>query len=318
MQSIQVQKCCILFAAVALATSLSYNSASAGIVFTDGFGDGDRDNNGLDTGALVTDPLDLGIPWLLTDGTSAVTFRATDDSAGIGMGNALQLNNTGANNRPALGHFSPITMADGDTLVLRFDARLLSTSVNADRAVRWGLYHDTNGDDGTVDHGSTSSVSVDDIGYNVRVDAGADVSNGTSMDVTRDDTATGTSILQATATGIGITSANAADQFNDALKHHFELSLTRSGTSMVISLQKDGNAAISGTDASPASFIFDEVALGVRSSAAMDMRFDNIQVEYTSTIVPEPATLSLAALGAGALLISRRRQAAKRGQTSAD
>src|SRR4051812_12699913 len=100
MQSIQVQKCCILFAAVALATSLSYNSASAGIVFTDGFGDGDRDNNGLDTGALVTDPLDLGIPWLLTDGTSAVTFRATDDSAGIGMGNALQLNNTGANNRP--------------------------------------------------------------------------------------------------------------------------------------------------------------------------------------------------------------------------
>ncbi|HSU54405.1 MAG TPA: PEP-CTERM sorting domain-containing protein [Candidatus Dormibacteraeota bacterium] len=310
MKSIRLPEFCSGFAAAVMLASLSFSSASAGIIFTDGFGDGDRDNNGLDTGAVVTDPLDIGIPWLLTDGTSAVNFRAIDDSAGIGTGNALQLNNTGANNRPSVGHFSPITMADGDQLILRFDARLVSTSANADRAIRWGLYHDTSGDDGTVDHGSTSSLSVDDTGYNVRVDAGADVSNGTSMDVTRDDSATGTSIIQATTTGLGIASANAADQLKDALKHHFELSLTRSGTSMLISLQEDGNAAISGTDASPVGFVFDEIALGVRSSAAMDMRFDNIQLEY-NTLVPEPGTFGLFALGAGGLLIWRRRQAAE-------
>jgi hypothetical protein len=63
-------------------------------VFSDGFGDGDRDNNGLDAGATATDPSDVGIPWLLTDGTSAVNFRAIDDSAGIGAGNALQLTGT--------------------------------------------------------------------------------------------------------------------------------------------------------------------------------------------------------------------------------
>src|SRR5690349_14412090 len=100
--------CALLFVAL-----LSFSPLSAAIIFTDGFGDGDRDNNGLDAGAVVTDPTDVGVPWLLTDGTSAVNFKVVDDSAGLGSGNALQLNNTGSNNRPTLGHFSPVTMADG-------------------------------------------------------------------------------------------------------------------------------------------------------------------------------------------------------------
>jgi hypothetical protein len=311
MKSSLLQTSLIRLAMAIVVASSAYNVATAAIIFSDGFGDGDRDNNGLDAGAAVTDATDVGIAWLLTDGTSAVNFKAIDDSAGIGSGNALQLNNTGSNNRPSVGHFAPITMADGDKLILRFDARLLSTltaagaPTTADRAIRWGLYHDTNGDDGTVDHGSTGTLSVDDVGYNVRVDAGADVSNATSMDVTRDDTATGTSIIQATATGISVTSTNAADQFSDILKHHFELSIMRSGTGMLVSLQKDGNPAISGTDASPPGFVYDEVALSVRSSAAMDMRFDNIQVEYIP--VPEPAAMSLLAIATGALMLRRPR-----------
>jgi hypothetical protein len=273
-------------------------AASAAIIFTDGFGDGDRDNTGLDAGATATDPSDVGIPWLLTDGTSAVTFQAVDDTAGIGNGNALQLFNTSSNNRPTVGHFPAVTLADGEKLILRFDMRLVTTSAVVDRALRFGLYRDTNADDGTVDHGSASSVSVDDVGYNVRLDAGADVSNATSMDVTRDDSATGTSIIQATTTGISISSTNAANQMSDALKHHFELSLTRVGTGLLVSLQKDANGAISGTDATPTGFVFDEVALGLRSNASMDIRVDNIQVEYVQ--VPEPAGILM--LGAGSLL----------------
>jgi hypothetical protein len=283
--------------------AMASTGASAAIVFTDGFGDGDRDNNGLDSGATATDPTDVGIAWLMTDGTSAVNFKAIDDSAGIGTGNALQLNNTSSNNRPSVGHFSPVTLADGEKLVLRFDLRLVSATT-ADRGIRFGLYRDTNGDDGAVDHGSTASVSVDDVGYNCRIDAGSDVSNSTSMDVTRDDTATGTSIIQATTTGLGISSTNAINQLSDALSHHFELSLTRSGTSLLVSLQKDGNAAITGTDATPVGFVFDEVALGLRSGATYDVRFDNIQVEYV--LIPEPASLGLAGLGAMALAARRR------------
>jgi hypothetical protein len=290
--------------------SISYHTASAAVIFTDGFGDGDRDNSGIDSGATATDPTDVGIPWYLTDGTSAVTFRATDDSAGIGSGNALQLHNTGSNNRPTVGHFPSVSMVDGSKLILRFDARMVAVTTaagaptTADRAIRFGLYRDTNGDDGVGDHGSASSVSVDDVGYNARVDAGLDVSNSTSMDVTRDDTPTGTSILQATTTGIGVSSTNAVNQFADSLSHHFELILERSGTSMLVSLQKDSNAAITGTDATPVGFVFDEVALGVRSSAATDMRFDNIEVEY---IVPEPASLGMLMFGAAALAVQRRR-----------
>src|SRR4051812_38588537 len=200
--------------AAVISTILVCCPAHAAIIVSDGFGDGDRDNNGLDSGASVTDSTDIGIPWLLTDGTSAITFKAVDDSAGIGSANAMQLFNTGANNRPSVGHFAAQTLADGDQLILRFDLRLLSTttaalvSTTADRAIRFGLYHDTNNDDGTVDHGSTGSLSVDDVGYNCRVDAAADVSNTTYMDVTRDDTATGTSIIQATTTGLSISSSN--------------------------------------------------------------------------------------------------------------
>jgi len=292
-----------------IVVALPARAVLAAPIVSDGFGDGDRDNTGLDTGATATDATDIGIPWLLTDGTSAVNFLAVNDAAGIGSGNALQLNNTGSNNRPALGHFAPVTLNDGDKLVLRFDARLVSTSVAADRAVRFGLYHDTNADDGTVDHGSTGSVSVDDVGYNARLDAGPEAANTTTMDVTRDDTATGTSILQATATSLGISSTNTADQLSTSdLKNHFELTLLRSGASLLVTLQKDSNAAITGTDTTPTGFIFDEVALGVRSSAAMDMRFDNIQVEYTAG-VPEP--VGIATIGMiGACLLGRRRSRA--------
>jgi len=293
---------------------LSFNPLSAALIVSDGFGDGDRDNNGLDSGAVVTNASDVGIPWLLTDGTSAINFKVVDDSAGLGNDNALQLNNTGSNNRPTLGHFSPVTMVDGDRLILRFDARNLSTlnatggAITADRVMRWGLYHDTAGDDGTVDHGSASSVSVDDVGYNVRVDGGADASNSTSMDVTRDDSATGTNILQATTTGLGIASSNNADQFNDTSKHHFELTIQRFGSSMIVTLQNN-STTISGTDASPPGFVYDEVALGVRSNAAMDLRIDNLQVEYQP--VPEPATFGIALVSAGALLLTSGRRRSK-------
>ena len=81
---------------------------------------------------------------------------------------------------------------------------------------------------------------------------------------------------------------------------------TRSGTGMLVSLQKDSNAAISGTDATPTGFVYDEVALGVRSNAIMDLRFDNIQVEYVPG-VPEPASILLTGLG-GVLLLSRKRR----------
>ena len=292
------------FAAAALLSAACARGVIITNVVTDGFGDGDRDNNGLDTGAAVTNASDVGVPWLLTDGTSAVTFRAIDDTGGINTGNALQLNNTSSNNRPSVGHFPAVTLADGDAIRLRFDMRLVSVSTTtSDRNIRFGIYRDVNGDDGTVDHSSTGSVAIEDVGYNARIDAGNDVSNSTSMDVTRD--AEAVNIIQATTTGISVSSTNANDQLLiDGVGHHMEMILTRSGTGMVVSLQKDSNAVISNTDAAPPSFVFDEVALGVRSAAAFDVRFDNITVDYIAA--PEPTAFTLLTLGAAGSTLRRR------------
>ena len=143
----------------------------------------------------------------------------------------------------------------------------------------------------------------DDFGYNARVDGGADASNSTSMDVTRDNEAAHTAIIQATTTGISVASTNAANQFDDAVSRHFVLTLVRNGNSMNVSLQQDGNPVISNTDNSPPTFTFNEIAFGVRSNAATDLRIDNVQLVF----VPEPGAASLL-VAASALALSRRRR----------
>ena len=305
-------RACAVGAVALTAAVVPPQDAAAATIFTDGFGDGDRDNTGLDAGATATNPADTGLAWYLTNGTSSVALTAIDDSAGIGSGNALQLFNTASNNRPVVGRMpSAVALADGESLILRFDMRLLSVKntsgvdITADRAVRFGLYNDTANDFVAGDQGSTSTMYNDENGYNARVDAGNDVSNSTSMDVTRDADGLTTTIIQATTTGIGVASTNAADKLDDTLSHHFELSLTRSGTGMLVSLIQDGGPAISNTDATPPGFTFNEVAFGVRSNAAMDLRIDNVSVEH---VVPEPAGLAVIGLGAVGMLARRKRR----------
>src|SRR5438034_9344248 len=78
--------------------ALSSATAPAAVVFTDGFGDGDRDNNGT-TEVAPTNIADIGVPWFYAGGgTSNSILQAVDDSAGIGSGNALQLFNSPAQN----------------------------------------------------------------------------------------------------------------------------------------------------------------------------------------------------------------------------
>jgi hypothetical protein len=244
----------------------------------------------------------LDTAWFHAKGTSAVTLAVVDDSAGLGTGNALQLNNTGSNNRPIVGQFSPQTLSDGDSIVLNFDFRVVSSSQTApDRPIRFGLYNDA-GTWTTGNKGSTDVTYDDDLGYLGRIDYGS--ATGNTMDLTRDDSATG--IIGGTQTSIGVSTANTADRVTDALAHHMVMTLTRNGTSLNVSLKFDNQTAITGTDATPVGFTFNEVMLMTSSAAALDLRFDNVNVQYVAA-VPEPASSGLLVLAGGFGLRRRRR-----------
>jgi hypothetical protein len=102
---------------------------------------------------------------------------------------------------------------------------------------------------------------------------------------------------------------------DDDTVRHFVLTLTRNGTGLDYSLQQDDNAAITGTDATPTGFTFNEVSFSARSSAAMDLRLDNIEVEYAAAApVPEPAGAAIFALAAGGLGLGRRPRHRHRGR----
>ncbi|MEO0631151.1 MAG: hypothetical protein AAFY46_10560, partial [Planctomycetota bacterium] len=118
------------------------------ILVADGFGDGDRDNDGIAEGP-VTNALDVGQAWYLARGTSDVTISVADDSSGIGDGNAFDLLSDTAGNRPLISTFPLTTLADGDRILLRLDVRITENPIdavdsggsgNGDRRFRFGLY----------------------------------------------------------------------------------------------------------------------------------------------------------------------------------
>src|SRR5262245_61342391 len=93
--------------------SLICSTASASVVFSDNFTDGDRAG------------------FFLARGTGGVTLSVVDDSAGLGGGNALDHAQSGAgttSNRPIVAYFpSQSLLNDGDKLIYSLDARLLAT-----------------------------------------------------------------------------------------------------------------------------------------------------------------------------------------------
>ena len=162
----------ILPTGAALAIALAAAPVFA-VTITDGFGDADRNNDGViapyDTdlnvdGAIdgsdvttATDPGDTGLIWSGTRGFASVTkpkanAKIIDDSAGHGSGLALGAESvgTGSSMIGAFGQSVAIGPNVGDKIVAQIDFRIWTDSANPTPPpftgeLRWGLYQDTDG-----------------------------------------------------------------------------------------------------------------------------------------------------------------------------
>ncbi len=165
---------------------------------TDGFGDADRNNDGvidiydtdvnlsgtlndpvLDAGLMeietAEDATDVGVIWSATrgftgsnDGDPKANLKVVDDSAGFGTGYALSYEAKGGGSSAigAFGQSIAVGPNVGDKVVVSFDFRINPNTVNptpppANSQLRWGLFQDTDsqlGMSANVGQGNVSAV----------------------------------------------------------------------------------------------------------------------------------------------------------------
>jgi hypothetical protein len=278
-------------------------------VLTDGFGDGDRDNDATLDGP-VENAADVGAAFYTARASTNIAVSVASDTAAagapveIGTGNAMKVLTSTTSNRPIVANFASQTLADGDSISLTFDVRVTKDPIDVqDRKFRFGLYN-TGGT--LVTNNSSAAVTTDDdLGYFAEFDTGpaattvADV-RGDNIPVTPGDN----SFLGGTGThGVSLSSTNAAFSLDDNDAHRMVLTLTRAGAELNIELRFDGavvdTGSTGGSNPAALTFTYDEIAIGT-NGVALDYLIDNVSVDFQP--VPEPAGLALIGLAACALL----------------
>lgn len=274
-------KLCML--CIALMTAAG--TAQSQVLVSDGFGDGDRDNDGVLEGP-VTDAGDIGQAWYFARGSSAVTASIAADT-GIGSGNALDLVSDTASSRFLISNFAATTLADGDRITLAMDVRITENPINpvdsggagdGDRRLRMGLYN-SRGTHVTEDS-SDLTLTDDDTGYNIQIDTGT-ADGGTTI-TGRGDPAP--SLLGGSSVSMGASGTDSASAATNTAKR-YEYVIRRVGNDLSFALVVDGVVAQEGSileadlTANDLDYTFDTVAFGT-SGAAIDYRVDNIEVLY--------------------------------------
>lgn len=154
-----------LYLKTALGLMLAAGTATAQVSVTDGFGDGDRDNDGTLDGA-ATDAGDTGIEWYSVGGATSngdpkPELSVAEDAA-LGSGNALFGRARGGNAELAGFFGQTISLGSniGDTLTMSFDFRLDTTQeelseLSSSAELRFGLYTDSDSEIGTGGWGTS-------------------------------------------------------------------------------------------------------------------------------------------------------------------
>ena len=281
------------------AGSLLATHASAAVLVNDSFSDGSRTDG--------PDPLD------------AAFFATNAGTLGVGAGgdavvpgdNSLNYD-AGGNFRGVVANFGPVTLDTEATtgLTLGFDFRLRTLNANTN-GLRFGLYNTL----GTPFTDDSTAADVDDQGVTARAaiggtanafNLGLDQPSGSGPFGRNTDLASGGS-----GTSLSI---------NDNLARSATFSITRTGTDTLevtstlfngtggtggVLGTATGTANVNQTLGDPADFFtFNELGVGL-GAATNSFSVDNVTLN--TTVVPEPASLALAAAGLG-LLAGRRRR----------
>lgn len=261
---------------------------------TDGFEDGDYDNNGV-ADAAINDPGDIGFTWFESRGTSSFDVTLEDDSAGIGTGNALAPFSITTSTRAMSAAITPVELVnDGDFVKMAFDFRAVGFIPSSDRRFRFGIHSDG----GTPVTSNGSSETGDDVGYMVQFDTGASAASTATI---RGDLPNG--LLSGSTRSTGGTTELPEFALDDNDTHRIELEVRRRFDGDLgrdvndLRLIFDGVEATMGVDDgdeagddNPMSFLFNQVSIGTNSLAFLDYRIDNVEIETNAGVEPTFAT----------------------------
>ena len=266
-----------LLATCAIA-ALSTAASHAAIIFNDTFEDGAGVGETATAGNDAFDPNDIA--W--AGENSTVMSVQTDATFGSQVLQALR-SGGGDTFNLTRGTFTTQTLSSiGDSITLSLDFRIYNNQ-GADNAaaVRFGL-GDGSQTMGLLMGNTATATASDNPRFTYYPNPEPQGSGGVGQ------TTTGTN--------------TSAVSINDNAVHSLAMTITRSSTGLGLSADLDGDT-YTASYATGSFFSFSDVTLATGSTGD-DLRFDNIQVEFSP--VPEPSTALLGALGALALLRRRR------------
>lgn len=237
--------------------------------------------------ALTTSASLLLLNHNFTDGTlaswvaeSGMIVAVSDDSSGIGTGNAMLITSSSSNRRASSLLSQAVTLGVNDTITLTADYRYLNgpTTANASLDIRF-VDSGTGNYMGFVLNPSSSAAQTLVFGRSGDLNEGKfnSFNHGTTK--------------QSMTFTVGQVLAAGNSEANFDLAWAGGLTYTdKGGTSTVISPSTE--------------FKFDTISFGVTGGATTDgLLFDNISV---TTSIPEPATIGMLGLGALLTLLIRR------------
>jgi hypothetical protein len=264
--------------AMVMLTTVQVNAAT---VLDDQFTDGERDTQNLPGSAA----------WF--EGGNALAV----------VGNELEFQcKTGNAYGHLIGYYAatPITLAEGESIVASVDFSVNYEPADIDRALRVSLYN-AGGSKVTADGGSSDAIYTNYRGYEFGVNNGNTAAGGASF---RERTGANSILFSSGATstlGSGVGVDLAADT-----SYNLTIALTRTASGIDMDVTYAGVTYTTVSDTSNIVDAFDTLAIfngGDGADASSRMYLDRVTVD----VVPEPATMSLLGLGGLALIRRRRR-----------